>query len=62
MPQIRQVGGSYDYGRSVAPRFVEYVIQHSKGELQENGNISHVLGDLQVIVNGEVAVVTVITH
>ncbi|MEU4789735.1 hypothetical protein AB0F95_08515 [Micromonospora tulbaghiae] len=62
MPQLRQTGGSYDYGRGVSPNWVEYVIRNSPGVPQDNGNLSHVLGTLQVIVSPEGRVVTVITH
>ncbi|WP_425412422.1 RHS repeat-associated core domain-containing protein [Micromonospora mirobrigensis] len=62
MPQLRQTGGSYDYGRGVSPTWVEYVIRNSPGTPQGNGNLSHVLGTLQVIVTPEGRVVTVITH
>jgi len=62
MPQIRQVGGSYDYGRGVAPQFVEDTIAASKGIVQANGNISHSAGSLQVILNPQGAVVTIITR
>lgn len=61
VPQIVQAGG--DYGRSVSPAFVEYVIRHTNGVLQNNGNLSYRLGDLQVITNrSSRLVVTVITH
>ncbi|MFY1634563.1 RHS repeat-associated core domain-containing protein [Solwaraspora sp. WMMB335] len=62
MPQIRQAGGDYDYGRGVSPNWVEYVIRSTRGTLQDNGNFSHVLGTLQVIVSPKGRVVTVITH
>jgi hypothetical protein len=62
MPQIRQAGGSYDYGRGVSPAWVEYVIRNSRGVPQDNDNISHTLGTLRVIVSPEGRVVTVITH
>ncbi|GAA3817853.1 RHS repeat-associated core domain-containing protein [Sphaerisporangium flaviroseum] len=62
MPQIRQAGGAYDYGRSVAPQYVEDAIRSTIGLRQENGNISHWAGSLQVILNEEAVVITVITH
>ena len=62
MGQIRQTGGSYDYGRGVAPQYVEDAIASSTGIVQANGNISHTSGTLQVILNPQGAVVTVITH
>jgi hypothetical protein len=62
MPQIRQAGGSYDYGRGVAPEYVEAAISTSRGVVQSNGNISHVSGSLEVILNPQGSVVTIITH
>jgi RHS repeat-associated protein len=62
MPEIRQTGGNYDFGRSVAPRYVEDVIAGSRGVVQDNGNISHTLGSLQVILNPEGAVVTIMKN
>ncbi len=62
MPQIRQTGGGYDYGRGVAPQYIEDAIASSRGVVQENGNISHTSGSVQVILNPKGAVVTVITH
>jgi hypothetical protein len=61
-PQIRQTGGQYDYGRSVAPQYVEDAIASSSGVRQPNGNISHTSGSLQVILSPEGRVVTIITH
>ena len=57
--QVTTAGG--DYGRSVSPNYVNHVIDNSEGVLQENGNYSHTLGSLQVIVNKSGAVVTIIT-
>lgn len=57
--QVTTAGG--DYGRNVSPNYVSEVIGNSKGLLQENGNYSHTLGSLQVIVNKFGAVVTIIT-
>ena len=56
---ITQAGG--DYGRSVAPQYVEDVINSMKPVLQENGNLSYTSGSLQVITNQLGAVVTIIT-
>ncbi len=56
---ITQAGG--DYGRSVAPQYVEDVISSVKPVLQENGNLSYISGSLQVITNKQGAVVTIIT-
>lgn len=61
-PQIYQTGLGDEYGRSVAPRFVEDAIATSAGVLQANGNISHTSGTLQVILNSKGAVVTIITR
>ena len=56
---IYQAGG--DYGRSVAPQYVEDVINSTKPIIQENGNLSYASGSLQVITNQQGAVVTIIT-
>uniref|UniRef100_UPI0018C56611 hypothetical protein n=1 Tax=Pectinatus frisingensis TaxID=865 RepID=UPI0018C56611 len=56
---ITQAGG--DYGRSVAPEYIEQVIKEVKPVLQENGNLSYTSGSLQVITNQQGAVVTIIT-
>jgi hypothetical protein len=61
VPQIRQAG-SYDYGRSVSPSYVEHVLRTTVGIRQKNGNISHLSGDLEVITNDWGGVVTVMTH
>ena len=52
---------SNNYGRSVAPKYIEDVISNSKPIIQENGNLSYILGSLQVITNSRGNVVTVIT-
>jgi hypothetical protein len=62
MPQIRQTGGKYDFGRSVAPQYVEDAISTSKGVVQDNGNTVHDSGTLRVVLNPDEAVVTVITQ
>ena len=62
MPQIRQSGQGFDYGRSVAPQFVEDAISSSQGVLQPNGNYSYTSGSLQIILNQRGDVVTIITH
>ena len=62
MPQIFQVGGSYDYGRSVSPNFVEDVIRSTTGDPQKNGNYLYDGGGLQVILSPEGRVVTVMTN
>ncbi|WP_196601649.1 hypothetical protein [Pectinatus frisingensis] len=56
---ITQAGG--DYGRSVAPEYIEQVIKEVKPVLQENGNLSYTPGSLQVITNQQGTVVTIIT-
>lgn len=57
---ITQAGG--DYGRGVAPEYIEQVIKDVKPVLQENGNLSYTSGSLQVITNQQGAVVTIITQ
>src|SRR5204862_6255317 len=59
-PQIQQPNG--DYGRSVAPQFVEDVIATSNPVKQANGNFSYTSGSVQVILSPEGRVVTIITH
>lgn len=59
MPQIYQAGG--DYGRSVSPSYVEDVIRRTEGITQDNGNILHDGGGLEVILSKEGRVVTVMT-
>ncbi len=61
MPQIRQTGGEYDYGRSVSPNVVEDVIERNPGIPQENGNFRHEGGDVSVILSPEDRVVTIMT-
>lgn len=53
---------SYNYGRGVAPEYIEYVINSEAPVIQENGNLSYVPGSLQVITNAQGYVVTVITQ
>lgn len=62
LPEIYQAGNNGDYGRSVAPKYIEDVISSAKPILQENGNLSYSSGSLQVITNPQGNVVTVITH
>ena len=50
-----------DYGRGVAPQYVEDVIGSTKPIPQDNGNIMHDAGSLSVITNTEGAVVTIMT-
>lgn len=61
MPEIYQAGTHGDFGRGVAPRFVEDVISSAKPITQQNGNLSYTSGSLQVITNPQGAVVTIIT-
>lgn len=56
---ITQAGG--DYGRGVAPEYINQVIKDVKPVLQENGNLSYTSGSLQIITNQQGAVVTIIT-
>ena len=49
MSNIYQAGG--DYGRSVAPQFVEDVLRSVKPVLQENGNLSYKSGTVEIITN-----------
>jgi len=52
-----------DYGRSIAPQYVEDVISSTKPVYQpRTGNYSHVLGNVEVIVNPQGAVVTILTY
>ena len=53
---------SNNYGRSVAPAYVEYVIQNGVPTFQADGIVSYVLGTLEVITNSDGSVVTIITH
>ncbi len=54
-----QAGG--DYGRSVAPQYVEDVMNTVKPVMQENGNLKYIGGSLAVITNPQGAIVTVMT-
>ena len=59
-PSIIQAGGVE--GRSIAPAYVEYVIQHATPIYQPNtGNTRYQLGDVEVYLNPQGAVVTIIT-
>ena len=59
-PYIYEAGG--DYGRSVAPQFIEDVINTTQPILQENGNLLYTSGNVKVVTNRQGAVVTVITY
>ncbi len=61
-PEIYLAGANGDFGRGVAPQFIENAISSAKPITQQNGNISYSSGSLQVITNQQGAVVTVITH
>ena len=58
-PYIYQDGDVY--GRSVAPQFVEDVIQSMQPVLQKNGNLAYISGNIKIIINQEGAVVTIVT-
>ena len=57
--RIEQASG--DYGRSVAPQYIEDVLNSTIPMPQENGNLSFTSGSLQVITNTQGNVVTIIT-
>lgn len=60
-PSIYQAGG--DYGRSIAPNYVDDVINSSTPIYQpETGNYVHSSGTVQVITNSEGAIVTIMTY
>lgn len=61
---IYQASSAYgnNYGRSVAPQYIEDVIRSTAPVIQENGNLSYISGTLQVITNSRGDVVTVITR
>ncbi len=61
-PNITQGYGT-DYGRSIAPQYVEDIINSTKGIFQpETGNYVHHFGTVKVVVNQQGAVVTIITY
>ncbi len=62
LPEIYQAGTHGDFGRGVAPQYVEDAISSATPILQENGNFSYKSGSLQVITNQQGMVVTIITH
>lgn len=48
-----------DYGRSISPAYVEYVISEAEPIFQEDyGNYKYILGDLEIILSPEGRVVT----
>jgi len=55
---IRQAGGSYDYGRSVSPEYVEIVLKNAT-PVPSQGLLSYRFGDLEIITNDIGAVVTI---
>lgn len=62
MPEIYRAGNQYDYGRGVRPQFVEDVISTSNPIRHGNGNFSYRSGSLEMIINLQGAVVTIINH
>ena len=61
-PNIYQGINGQNYGRSVAPQYVEYVISTAEPKLQDNGNLSYKSGTIKVITNQQGAVVTIMTY
>ena len=61
-PNIYQGLNGFDYGRSVAPQFVEDIIQTVKPVLQENGNLAYTSGSIKVITSNAGAIVTIVTY
>ena len=57
---IVQAGGVE--GRSVAPQYVEWVLEAATPILQANGNLSYTLGTVQVITNSSGVIITIIIH
>jgi hypothetical protein len=55
---IRIAGGSYDYGRSVSPEYVEIVLKNAT-PIPSEGLLSYRFGDLEIITNNIGAVVTI---
>ena len=52
-----------DYGRSIAPQFVEDIIRSTEPVYQpRTGNYSYALGNVEVILNSQGAVVTILTY
>ena len=52
---------SNNYGRSVSPNYVEYIINNLEPIVQNDGKLNYTLGSLQVITNSKGNVVTIIT-
>ena len=61
-PNIYQGLNGGDYGRSVAPQFVEDILKTVKPVLQENGNLAYTSGSIKVITNSVGAIVTIVTY
>ena len=61
-PNIYQGLNGGDYGRSVAPQFVEDILETVKPVLQENGNLAYTSGSIKVITNNTGAIVTIVTY
>ena len=52
-----------DYGRSISPEYVDFVIGSTEPEYQpKTGNYLHSSGSVEVVVNSEGAVVTIMTY
>ena len=51
-----------DYGRSVAPQFVEDIIHSIKPYIQDNGNLVYISGTVKIVTNQQGAIVTIITY
>jgi hypothetical protein len=51
-----------DYGRSVAPQFVEDVIHSVKPFVQNNGNLVYISGTIKVVTNQQGSVITIVTY
>ena len=51
-----------DYGRSVAPQFVEDVIHSVKPFIQDNGNLVYISGTVKVVTNQQGSVITIVTY
>ena len=61
-PNIYQGINGSNYGRSIAPQYVEYIIATTKSQPQDNGNLSYQSGTIQIITNQQGAVVTIMTY
>ncbi len=50
------------HGRSIAPQFVEDVINSVEPIQQENGVMVYISGSVKVVVNDQGAVITIVTY